>query len=236
MPLIITLLAGAFILLGALATKLTHDHHKVESISFALAMGALVALMSFDLVPDIIEAGAAWWLRILFVVIGFVFLVALDHFAPDHEEHHEHESSEHIGVMSAMAVILHNIVEGMTVYTMSMGDVKQGFILAVGIGLHNIPMGMLIFSTLAHKSMRSKVALTSAVVLSTPLGGLLMMLMSSLLTDAIIGALVCVAAGMIIYLVFMELLPHVIKTKKAALSIGGTLIGFAVVAVSCLLG
>ncbi|MCQ2531719.1 MAG: ZIP family metal transporter [Saccharofermentans sp.] len=242
MPLIITLIAGLFILLGAVAIKFFKETHKVEVISFALALGALVSLMIFDLIPDMFEGEIKWYLVIVFVVVGFGLLFLLDILAPDHEDHHDteenhdEENSAHIGIMSALAVILHNIVEGMTVYTMSMDDAKQGLILAIGIGLHNIPMGMLIFSTLAHKSKKDKYILTSAVVLSTPIGGLLMMLLSGLLTETIIAALVCVAAGMIVYLVAMELAPHVIKTKPAKLSVIGSITGFVVVLISCLLG
>lgn len=242
MPLIITLVAGLFILLGAVAIKFSKNANKVEVVSFALALGALVSLMVFDLIPDMLGGEIRWYFVLLFVALGFGFLVVLDLLAPDHDDHHDteenhdEENSAHIGIMSAMAVILHNIVEGMTVYTMSMDDIRQGLILAIGIGLHNIPMGMLIFSTLAHKSKRDRHILTSVVVLSTPLGGLLMMLLSGLLTESIIAALVCVAAGMIVYLVTMELAPHVIKTKPINLSIVGIIIGFVVVAISCLLG
>lgn len=242
MPLIITLIAGLFILLGAVAIKFSKETHKVEVISFALALGALVSLMAFDLIPDMFEGEIKWYLVLIFVAVGFGFLFVLDLLAPDHEDHHDtdenhdEENSAHIGIMSALAVILHNIVEGMTVYTMSMGDIKQGLILAIGIGLHNVPMGMLIFSTLAHKPKKDRYILTSAVVLSTPVGGLLMMLLSSFLTETIISILVCVAAGMIVYLVCMELAPHVIKTRPVRMSVIGTLVGFLIVALSCLIG
>jgi len=241
MPLIITFIAGLFILIGAVSIRFSKESHKVEVISFALALGALVALMIFDLIPDMFEGEIKWYLIILCVAIGFGFLFLLDVLAPDHDDHHDteenhdEENSAHIGIMSALAVILHNIVEGMTVYTIAMSDIKQGLILAIGIGLHNVPMGMLIFSTLAHKTKKEKYILTSAVVLSTPLGGLLMMLLSSLLTETIIGILVCVATGMIVYLVAMELTPHVIKTKPVKLSVIGTVIGFLIVALSSLI-
>jgi len=242
MPLLITLLAGVFILLGALFTKIFKDSHKVEAVSFALALGALTSLMAFDIVPEMFEEGAKWYLILIFVALGFAILFLLDLIAPDHDEHHDtpenhdSENSAHIGIMSAIAVILHNIIEGMTVYTLSMSSLQQGLILAISIGLHNIPMGMLIYSTLSHKSRKSKILLLTLVVVSTPVGGLIMMLMSGLLTEAIISILVSIAAGMILYLIFMELLPHVIKTKPRTLSVIGVIIGFVVVLLSCLLG
>lgn len=242
MPLLITLLAGFFILLGAGLTKLYRDSHKIEAISFALALGALVSLMIFDLVPDIFESGTKWYLVIVFVALGFGILFLLDFLAPDHDDHHDteenhdSENSAHIGIMSALAVILHNLIEGMTVYTMSMASTSQGIILAVSIGLHNIPMGMLIYSTLSHKSRISKYSLLAAVIISTPVGGLLMMLMSGLISETLLSSLVSIAAGMIVYLIFMELLPHVLKTKPRKLSVIGSLVGFVVVLLSCILG
>lgn len=242
MPLLIAFAAGLFILLGAVAIRFSKNAHKVEVMSFALALGALVALMVFDLIPDMAEGEIKWYLVLIFVAVGFGILTLLDILAPDHDDHHDteenhdEENSAHIGIMSALAVILHNIVEGMTVYSLAFADSKQGLILAVAIGLHNIPMGMLIFATLAHKSRRARLGLISAVVLSTPLGGLLMMLLSGFLTEVVISALVCVAAGMIVYLIAMELAPHVIKTKPVKLSVIGCITGFVVVLISCLLG
>ena len=246
MPLLIACLAGVFILVGALLTHVSKDSHKIEAVSFALALGALVSLMIFDLVPDIIEGitegGSSIWLCIIFVFVGFGLLVLLDLFTPDHDDHkdtpenHDNENSAHIGIMSALAVILHNIIEGMTVYTLAMSSAQQGAILAISIGLHNIPMGMLIYSTLSHKSRFSKWFLTALVIISTPLGGILMMLMSSLLTEALISALVSIAAGMIVYLIFMELLPHVIKTRPVKFSLIGVVIGFLAVLLSTILG
>ena len=242
MPFLISILAGVFILLGAALTKLYKDSHIIEAISFALALGALVSLMIFDLVPDMFEGGAKWYLILIFVAIGFGILYLLDLLAPDHDEHHDtpdnhdNENSAHIGIMSAIAVILHNIIEGMTVYTMTMADLSQGLILAISIGLHNIPMGMLIYSTLSHKGRKAKLALLTAVIISTPIGGVLMMLMSGLLNEMIIGSLVSVASGMILYLIFMELLPHVLKTKPRKYSLIGVIVGFIVVLLSTFIG
>lgn len=242
MPFLISILAGVFILIGAGLTKLYKDSHKIEAISFALALGALISLMIFDLIPDMFTEGPKWFLVIIFVALGFGILFLLDFLAPDHDDHHDteenhdSENAAHIGIISALAVILHNIIEGMTVYTMTMADLSQGLILAISIGLHNIPMGMLIYSTLSHKDKKSKFMLLTAVILSTPLGGLLMMLMSGLLSEAIIGSLVSVAAGMILYLIFMELLPHVLKTKPRKYSLIGVIVGFVVVLLSTFIG
>lgn len=234
MPLMITFVAGLLILLGIPVTRITRDEHRIEAISFALAIGALTALMVFDLIPDILEGQTKLWFRLVLVAAGFLLLVLLDFVAPDHEAHHEHDNAGHIGIMSALAVILHNIVEGMSVYAVASSSLREGLILAFGIGLHNIPMGMLIYATIAGKKTRVKLILTSAVVLSTPLGGLLVRFLGSLLTENVEGSLVCVASGMIVYLIFMELLPHIIKSRKFLIFSVASAVGFVLVLISCL--
>ena len=62
-----------------------------------------------------------------------------------------------------------------------------------------------------------------------------MLLVSGRMSETVIGALVSVATGMILYLVFWELLPHVLRTRVPLLNIGGTALGFILVFLSTLI-
>src|SRR5699024_11528953 len=105
----------------------------------------------------------------------------LDHFVPDHHEHSSMTKKEandnlaHIGVISSIALVIHNIVEGMAVYTTVLTNVSTGLMLAIGIGFHNLPLGMVIATTFYQGNQpRKKGALVlSCVTLSPLLGGLL---------------------------------------------------------------
>ena len=48
----------------------------------------------------------------------------------------------------------------------------------------------------------------------------------------VIGILLCLTLGMIIYIVFFELLPHVLHSKNKVLSIIGILIGILIIIIS----
>ena len=54
-----------------------------------------------------------------------------------------------------MAVILHNIIEGMSLYIVS-SDIISGLFMCLGIGLHNIPLGLIIASTLYNSNYSKK--------------------------------------------------------------------------------
>jgi ZIP family zinc transporter len=241
MELFITFFAGISILFGAAFIRLSHNTEKIEHLSIAMALSALLSLMIFDLLPDVAESaeGIGWVVSLIFVVGGVALLKFLDHLVPDHddnEKNHDTENAVHIGLISALAVILHNIVEGMTVYSVSLADPRQGFIFAVGIALHNIPMGMLIESTMEKETKTAHTLVLSSVTLSTLFGGLLMRSISGYLSETVIGILVCVATGMIIYIVFLELLPHVLKTKETVLNLIGAAMGVLLVFASSMIG
>ena len=135
MELMITAIAGFSILLGALATHLIKDTEKMEHLSMALALGALAHCCSSTCSRRCTTGGGTGWGYSLgMLVVGIAMLKVLDLFIPDHhdtEETHDHENAAHIGIISAMAVILHNIVEGMSVYSIAMNSMSDGIIFAL---------------------------------------------------------------------------------------------------------
>lgn len=240
MPLLITFLAGISIVVGAAITKIAPSADKVRQISFSLALGALLSLLLFDLGPDILEAKDSLGIPVIavLVVLGAAVLKILDLFIPDHEDtaaSHDHGNAVHIGLISSLAIILHNIVEGMTVYSLSLANTRQGAVFAFGIALHNIPMGMLIYASMAERRKSVRRTVLSTVTLSTLVGGILMNLISDSLTENLMSSLVCIAAGMIIYIVFLELFPHVLRTRPVLLSLISSVIGFVLVFASCMI-
>ena len=239
MELVVTFLAGASVLIGAAVVRLPDRQSRISHISMAIALGALLALLAFDLLPEMAEAADDGWLMPLaLAALGIGLLRLLDSFIPEHEDHeHNHDTGNalHIGLMSSLAVIVHNIVEGMTVYSLAFSDLRQGLILAAGVALHNIPVGLLICSTIKNESVLRQVKIFSIVTLSTLAGGVLMLLVSGRMSETVIGALVSVATGMILYLVFWELLPHVLRTRAPLLNISGTVLGFVLVFLSTLI-
>lgn len=241
MELLITFLAGVSILVGALLTHILDDTERVEHASIALALGALLSLFFFDLGPDVLEyiKNGGRMYAFLFMAGGFVLLVLLDRLVPDHEDTeatHDHENAAHIGLIASLGIILHNIVEGMTVYSLGLVSIENGIVFAIGIALHNIPMGMMIDSTLQEHSRARRWSVLAAVTLSTLAGGILVRAFESKITEFVTGSLVAAASGMILYLVLVELLPHVFRNKKKLPSFLFVAAGFVLVYLSCKIG
>lgn len=237
MILVITFLLGLFFAAGAAAARLSDNTRKIEEISISVAAGAMSALAAADIIPEILHEmkGTDLIKAVLFTAAGVVFLKLLDRFVP---EHHGDEESPgamiHIGIISALAIMLHNIIEGMAVYELGADSLRQGIIFAVGVGLHNIPMGMLVYSTLKDETRVKKYTVLFAVMISTFAGGLVMAALGSCMSHTFIDLLTCVTLGMIIYIISSELVPYMAAHRNYRVYAAGIAAGAAIVAVSLL--
>ena len=72
-------------------------------------------------------------------------------------------------------------------------------------------------------------------MLSTFIGGLLMLLISNLLNEFVMGILICITLGMLLYIIIFELIPHILHSKNKLLSIIGIVIGVLVILISSML-
>lgn len=242
MGLLITLLLGIFFIVGYFLVKFGKNTKAVETLSISVALGTMVCLVIFDLIPEMFEHldGISIFFMILLVLLGAVFLKILDLFVPDHDHdvslHHDcsEDNLLHIGIVSLVAIVLHNIIEGMAVYSLVVEDVRTGLLVALGVGLHNIPMGMVISSTLEPEPRRKQVLSIVVAMLSTFFGGLIMMLVHSVISDFFIGCLICITLGMILYIVLFELIPHTLHSENKKLSLVGIIIGVLIILITTL--
>ncbi len=248
MGLWLTFLLGIFMILGAIIAFYTDESEKFVEFSIALATGVIFMLILLDLIPEVMEVvpyrgifkGFAIFSGIAF---GFVLLLVLDKFVPNHEEDEKDITDDdqnlgHIGLVSSIALFVHNMVEGIAIYMLSMQDVKAAFMASVGVGLHNLPLGMVIASAIyqQNKDKKKTMTLISFVALSTFMGGLLVFLFPVANYIEILEAIsLTLTIGMLLFILFMELVPKMRKTKNTKVSFAGFFMGVVLLIISSLL-
>ncbi len=241
MELLITLGLGIFIIVGALITFLSKNNKNFVYFSISLAFAVMVMLMFVDLIPEVKEIfisefgfGLGIFIALIGIVAGIIILKVLDFFIPDHEGKEKEELS-HIGLISSIALILHNIIEGMAIYTAASSSLETGLLISIGVGLHNIPLGMVIASTLykANNNAKKTWVIILLVSLSTFVGGLIMMMLSGILVNEIIlGVLLSITLGMLIYISVFELLPKITEMKNKKIAASGIILGVILILIT----
>ncbi len=234
MALLLTLLSGLFFLIGMVVYRFIPNKVEFSRASIACAFVVIFGLICFDLLPELVEANSS--LPLIFIPFGLIMLILVDKVLPHHDhDHRENDENkkdhidhiEHVNIITIIALLLHNLIEGMALFGVALGNIKSGIIMLLGIGLHNLPFGFQIAPSLKNKK---NIALAILLVLSGFIGGLIFTVFGSLseVVEIIILSLTC---GMLLHILFFELLKEVYEEIHKKETIYGIIIGIVLLIV-----
>lgn len=232
MALLFTFISGLFFLIGIVLFNFVHSKEKISLISTSCAAVILIYLIFFDLLKELVEINIYWVYS--FVLIGLITISLIDKVVPHH--HHDHHDKDeeceehighakHIGIVTITALLLHNMIEGMALYGIASSDVQKGFLVMATICLHNLPFG---FQIADLNRDNKNIALIALLILSGTIGGLIMHFVGDV-GEVFEGVVIAVTMGMLIHLLFFELLHEVYSNIKRKETIIGLLIGVLLV-------
>jgi len=223
--LFLTIITGLFFLIGIISLINNKNKEKTSLFTISLAFIVMLGLLMLDLLPELIETK-----NIMLVIpffIGFVILIVLDKLIPHH--HHEHKEDgcdkvdhdlhlNHISTITILALAIHNLIEGLTLYSITLNSVKSGVLMMFSISLHNIPLGFQIGNSLKNKKY-SKL-LIFLLCISSFIGALIIIVFGAL-NETIISILLALTFGMLLYILIFELFSEIKSTFRKRETIYG---------------
>lgn len=237
MAFVITTLAGLSTLLG-MVPILFKIKNKERLITFALAFsaGVMITVSLLDLIPESIhylqvsnKMFPSILLSLIFITIGILFSGFID---KELEEEKTYENKLFkLGFISMLAIMMHNIPEGIATFISYEKNATLGITLAISIALHNIPEGISIAIPIYYATGKKKKAFlyTFISALSEPLGAVLAYLfLSNWVTPMIMGLLLSLIAGIMIHISCYELLPNAKSYRDSKTIIQAFLLGVIV--------
>ena len=149
-------LCGATIIGAILGFFVKELPHKWNDAVLGYCAGIMLAASTLGLIVPAFEQTGLWWLVVIGVMAGALFLNVLDLVTPhlhhitglDPEEHRNNARLSHV-MLFVMAIALHKLPEGMAAgvsVCSSEGATEWG--VSLGIALQNIPEGMVIIAPL----------------------------------------------------------------------------------------
>ena len=222
---------------------------RLQKTLLGFASGIMVAASIWSLIiPSMdMSAGLGKW-QVLPATVGFLggiaFLLLIDFLTPHlHLGEVKPEGPRaHLSrtTMLSLAVTIHNLPEGMAVGVVIAGALQgdigisaaAAMAMSLGIAIQNIPEGAIIsmpMKAAGNSKWRSFVigSLSGAV---EPIGGLMVILLASLMTP-ILPYMLSFAAGAMFFVVVEELIPEASEGEHSNLSTIGFSIGFVVMMV-----
>lgn len=242
-PFIITFLAGCSTLIGFLFVYFKNNSNKVLVSSLAFASGVMFLISVTDLIPSSFSSISRVYYVIpallicsLFVVGGIVLSMMIDKYLPDNAYHDGY--LYRVGMISMIAIILHNVPEGIATFLTSNHDLKLGITLAIALALHNIPEGISVAVPIYYSTGSKNKAFLYTLVsgMSEFIGALFASIfLLDFSNDFFMGCLYAIIAGIMMHISIYELLPSSFKYKKPLVTVIFFLIGMIFMFVSSLL-
>lgn len=214
MAFLLTFLAGLSTMIGTIFIGKKNSNNVILS-SLSFAAGVMICVSITDLIPesillisDNLHSIPTILISFLGVVLGVIISMLIDYYLPDNDK--SNNKLYRVGFISMIAIIIHNIPEGIATFMATNSDISLGLSLALAIAMHNIPEGISISVPIYYSTSSKKKALlyTGISALSEPFGALLAYLfLKNIMNDLILGILFSVIAGIMLQISFSELLP-----------------------------
>ncbi len=258
----LTLFAGLSTGIGsAIAFFAKKTNTKFLSVSLGFSAGVMIYVSFVEIFFKAKEmlmvelgTGPGYAITLVGFFAGMLLIAIIDKMVPSLENPHELKMVEDIGngaaearqksklyrmgVMSAVAIALHNFPEGLATFVAAMQDLSLGIPIAVAIAIHNIPEGIAISVPIYHatgsKTKAFKFSFLSG--LAEPIGALVgFFLLIPFMTPALFGFVFASVAGIMVFISIDNLLPAAREYGQPHLSIYGLIAGMAIMAISLML-
>ncbi|MCA1757630.1 MAG: zinc transporter ZupT [Bacteroidales bacterium] len=256
---LLTLFAGLATGIGsALAFFTKRTNTKFLSVSLGFSAGVMIYVSFVEIffkakesIVSVAGDKAGSWITVGAFFGGILIVALIDVFIPKVENPHEVRLIEdmnknglnndsqtklmRMGVMTALAIGIHNFPEGLATFVAALDDPELGLAIAIAIAIHNIPEGIAVSVPVyfATGSRRKAFKLSFLSGLSEPVGALIgYLILMPFMNDMVFGLLFASVAGIMVFISLDELLPAAREYGEHHLSIYGLLAGMAVMAVS----
>ena len=257
-PLLLTLGAGLATGIGsAIAFLARRTNKRLLSFSLGLSGGVMIYVSFVELFQQSQLTLAAEWgqrpgtaMTVACFFAGILLIGIIDRLVPSVENPHEAHRVEEMagqprnpklmrmGLMTALAIAIHNFPEGIATFTTAVDDTTLGAAIAVAIAIHNIPEGIAVsvpvYYATGDRAKAFRLSLLSGV--AEPVGALLAWLvLMPFMSPTLMGCILAGVAGIMVFISIDELLPAAREYGEAHISIYGVVTGMAVMAVSLLM-
>lgn len=241
----------------ALITKKTSARFLSVSLGFSAGVMIYVSfaeilMKSKEILSAALGEKPGAWASAGGFFLGILIIAMIDKLIPATENPHEvhtveemdGKSEEHksklmrMGVITALAIGIHNFPEGLATFAAALGDPKLGVPIAVAVAIHNIPEGIAVAVPVFYATGSRKKAFKLSFLsgLSEPAGALVgYLILFRFFNDVVFGMIFAAVAGIMVFISLDELLPSAREYGEHHLSIYGLIAGMAVMAVSLLL-
>lgn len=210
-------LCGATIIGSILGFIIKELPHKWNDTVLGYCAGIMLAAATLGLIVPAFDMTAYWWLVVIGVMGGALFLNVLDFITPhlhhitglDPEQHRTNSTLNHV-LLFVMAIAIHKLPEGMAAgVSMNDFDGEASFAVSFGIALQNVPEGMVIIAPLLLAGVsRMRTFIISLAIGLLEIVGVWLGFGLGSISEAMLPIMLGFAGGAMLYVTSDEMIPE----------------------------
>ena len=174
----------------------------------------------------------------------------IDLFIPEAENPHEYKQLDdtaapqathrlmRTGLLTALAIGIHNFPEGLATFGTALSDVRLGIFIAIAIAIHNIPEGISVSVPIFYATGNKNKAFIYSFLsgLAEPVGACLgFLVLLPFFSKPLLAFLLAFVAGIMVYISLDELLPMAHRYGHGHTVILGIVLGMLIMAASLMI-
>ncbi|MGL5151036.1 MAG: zinc transporter ZupT [Clostridium sp.] len=247
--LLLSTLAGLSTVLGAIIVFLFKPNgNRLITFSLGFSAGVMLTVSFTDLLPSAQNSISkihgnflGTLFPIIFMLFGILMAYLIDRFIPSKEDQYtDNKKNElfNLGIVSMIAIMLHNFPEGIATFMSSYHSLSLGIYISIAIALHNIPEGISIAVPIYYSTKNKFTAVKYAFIsgVAEPLGALLTFLfLKPYINDLFLGIIFAVVSGIMLYLALIELIPTAKKYNHNKVYLVSIFLGIIMMLISHLM-
>ncbi|MFC1801532.1 ZIP family metal transporter [Nanoarchaeota archaeon] len=209
---LILIIAVAGPIIGSLIGVLRKPSEHFILNMLAFAAGVMLAISFLELIPESIELSSIW-LCVLGVSLGALLMYGLDKMLPHvHPEFCGTKKCSHLrrsATYLIVGIFLHNLPEGMAMAAGEVVNFKLTLVIALAIAIHNIPEGICTSAPyfFCTKKRWKSFLISSSTAIPLLIGFLVARFVFQTIPLEVVGVIIGVTAGLMIYISGDELIP-----------------------------
>lgn len=202
----IVILSSLISLIGTMSgatigTFVKNPSKKFISCIMSFAGGLMLSVVVFDLMPEALNYSGFYY-SLIFYLIGMGIIYFIEKATRNKDMYSK------MAFVTALGLMIHNLPEGVIMGCSILASKNLGIKMSIIIALHDVPEGLAVTVPLIadNKGLGKIFAYVFITALPTALGAIIGVLIGNV-SELFLGMCLSIASGVMLYVVFGELLP-----------------------------
>jgi zinc transporter ZupT len=194
----------------------------ILNLLIALGAGSMLAVSIVHILPEALEKTP---LAIYSFIVGFLLIYIIeeiltphahDHGHGDHTHEDPHEHSDHVALVSWIAIFIHTIFDGVGIRAGFGISSEVGYGILIGVAIHQLPVSLSLAAIFRESKFQknTQMLFLGIFAVAAPLGFLVSDILLRGASDLWTGLATALAGGSLLYVATADLLPVIHSQNK----------------------